>query len=1257
MTKQYQQMSGKPFRCKLASRCAIPLVIVVAGCVVSGIGCYILAKTESRAISELFANRAEERYTVIAAQTKLATDNLNAVRALFRSSQQVERDEFERFADSVLSNNSGLESVEWAPKREEDGLPVTYSVLRDGGRGSLGFDVSRGARPRACLDAATRAGNATILRGDWGVTNSHLICLAMPIYRNGAAVATPRERAANTQGFLIGTLNYRDIVEQAFSRLAPSSIDTTLVDASAPPTRQVIYHRAPFRSPDTQGSSASMDDLPDSKLVSFRELRVADGTIGVRCAATPQWLISQRTYKPAISLVMGLALTAVLAGFVYLMLRQRADLEHRVRQRTSELAKSEHRFRTMFESTSDAVMSLDGGRFVDCNQATLELFRCPSVEMFCSYHPSDLSPPTQPCGSDSRKLADEQIATALRDGRNLFEWTHRRLDGTQFPTDVLLSALELDGKPSLLATVRDISERKRTEQEVRKLTSAIEQSPASVVITNLDGNIEYVNPSFKTLTGYTTEEVIGQNPRVLKSGNHEPEFYEQMWKTLASGRQWRGEICNKKKNGELYWEDATISAVLDERGAIVHFVAIKTDVTARKRAEEELREARRVAEEANKAKSQFLASMSHELRTPLNGVIGMAELLCDTGLDSRQQRFAEACRSSAASLLDLINDILDFSKIEAGKLELEEHEFQISQVVEDATQVLAPRAYDKELELIGFVESDCQPTVLGDSTRLRQILVNLLSNAIKFTDEGEVCVRVMPQEVDQEWLVARFEVSDTGIGIPPDGQNRLFQSFSQVDTSTTRKYGGTGLGLAICRSLTEAMGGKIGVESEEGSGSTFWFTARFRVAADASASAAPVPSELRQRRVLIVSGSESLRSAVSGYFSAWGIPAEAAETSQETLTRLRQAAASSQPFDLIVVDDRVPGSDGEELALRINRDVALSSPAIIVLAGIDRFAERGERAMHWNGRYVAKPVCQSRLFNAVVELCEASASLGSSEPPEDARAPKPELHHTAGKPRILLAEDHKINQMVAMETLRRAGLDCDCVANGAEAVAAAESDGYDLILMDCHMPEMDGFEATRRIRELERSGHLPRRLTIIALTANAIKGDRERCLEAGMDDYISKPFKADELVEVIYRAMAADTGDALDEDATLGTDTTVAGCPIDVDMLLARCMGNASFAQSLLDELVSSGPDLVAQIAAHVSAGEAEAAADTAHALKGAAAIMAAEHVRAIAEGMETAGFSGDIEDVASSIEGLRTEMQSCLDAIPGIRSELAAKG
>lgn len=412
-----------------------------------------------------------------------------------------------------------------------------------------------------------------------------------------------------------------------------------------------------------------------------------------------------------------------------------------------------------------------------------------------------------------------------------------RSDGKSFPLELSLAVDRPSDKKFAVAVLRDISERKLHEEErhqakkkaeeiatrLRKLSRAVEQSPASVVITDLKGSIEYVNPGFVRTTGYAAEEALGKNPAVLKSGIHEPEFYAQMWKPLLRGEVWRGEVCNRKKSGELYWEDATIAPVMDANGSVTHYVAVKVDVTTRKRAEETLRLAKEEAEEANRAKSRFLASMSHELRTPLNGVIGMAELLGNTQLDERQRSFVEACRSSGKSLLALINDVLDFSKIEAGKLELDEHDFDLGQLVEETVETMAFQAQQKNIHVFSEVAPQACRTVRGDGGRLRQVLVNLIGNAIKFTAAGGITVRVEPAEAADDPTLLCFRVTDTGIGIPQNQMDRLFQSFSQADSSTTRKYGGTGLGLAISKALVELMGGQIGVESEPGRGSTFWF--------------------------------------------------------------------------------------------------------------------------------------------------------------------------------------------------------------------------------------------------------------------------------------------------------------------------------------------------------------------------------------------------------------------------------------------------
>ena len=654
-------------------------------------------------------------------------------------------------------------------------------------------------------------------------------------------------------------------------------------------------------------------------------------------------------------------------------------------------------------------------------------------------------------------------------------------------------------------------EAEKAAGRLRKLTRAVEQSPASIVITDRIGAVEYVNPGFVGTTGYSFEEALGKNPRMLQSGVHPPEFYRQMWETLSRKEVWRGEICNRKKNGELYWEDATVAPVLGADGMVSSFVAVKIDITSRRQAEEALRAAKEHAEEASLAKSRFLASMSHELRTPLNGVIGMTELLRNTQLDERQRQFVEACHSSGESLLALINDILDFSKIEAGKLELDEHEFDLERLVGETVETMAFSAQRKGLQLTGHVAPQACRRVRGDSGRLRQILVNLVGNAVKFTEAGEITVRVAAAEEPSRPGTLRFEVSDTGIGILADRVERLFQSFSQADASTTRKYGGTGLGLAISKSLVELMGGRIGVRSQSGHGSTFWFTL-----------------------------------ALQG----------------------------------------VAGGD---------RDGPAAASSGSLTAGVERFSPA----------------------------------------------------------RVLLAEDNRVNRLFAGEILRAAGLECEVVENGRQALQAVEEGHFDLVLMDCQMPELDGFDATRRIRAMEQAGKLPGHLPVIALTANAIKGDRDRCVEAGMDDYVSKPFEPRTLLQTMGRFLAMQGGKAAAAEPLPASPAANVPAPIDRDALLARCMGNLEFAGSLLADFEDDLRSRVDQIVGQAQAGDARAAAESAHALKGAAAIITAESVRELAARIEATGKAGDAREVAALADQLHDEAGRLLSVLPGLREEM----
>jgi len=492
-------------------------------------------------------------------------------------------------------------------------------------------------------------------------------------------------------------------------------------------------------------------------------------------------------------------------------------------------------------------------------------------------------------------------------------------------------------------------------------------------------------------------------------------------------------------------------------------------------------------------------------------VIGMTELLRNTQLDERQRQFVEACHSSGKSLLDLINDILDFSKIEAGKLELDEHEFDLERLVGETVETMAFSAQRKGLQLTGHVGSQACRRVRGDSARLRQILVNLVGNAVKFTEAGEITVRVAAAEEPSRPGTLRFEVCDTGIGIPADRVNRLFHSFSQTDASTTRKYGGTGLGLAISKSLVELMGGRIGVRSQSGHGSTFWFTLA------------------------------------------------------------------------------LPGVAGGD------RDRPAAAAGGSLTAGVERFSPA----------------------------------------------------------RVLLAEDNRVNRLFAGEILRAAGLECEVVENGRQALQAVEEGHFDLVLMDCQMPELDGFDATRRIRAMEQAGKLPGHLPVIALTANAIKGDRERCVEAGMDDYVSKPFEPRTLLQTMGRFLAIQGGEAAAAEPSPASPAANVPAPIDRHALLARCMGNLEFAGSLLADFEGDLRNRVDQIVGQAEAGDARAAAESAHALKGAAATITAESLRDLAARIEATGKTGDAREVAALADQLRDEAGRFLSILPGLREEM----
>jgi PAS domain S-box-containing protein len=1014
-------------------------------------------------------------------------------------------------------------------------------------------------------------------------------------------------------------------------------------------------------------------------------------------------------------------------GQAVLMAGSISDITAR-RRAEDALRESRQRFQGLVETLSDWIWEVDPqGHYT---------YVSPRAKDFLGYEPEELlgTTPFEMMPTEEMQRVSKIFGQLMAEQKPIINLENITLHKDGHPLVMETSGLPFyDSKGDFKGyrgSDRDITARKRIEEELRKerrkreavLVDLFEQAPVSYHELDRDGVLCRVNAAECALLGYRADEMLGRPAWDFAAEADRAASRGAVGRKLSGAQSLAPFRCRYiRRDGTELLMETHDRLIRSETGEIQGIRTAVFDVTEVARSTEliernmiELEAARDAqeknsaelagmvaelgvekdrAEAATRAKGEFLANMSHEIRTPMNGVIGMTGLLLDTELDDEQRRYAEIVRASGESLLALLNDILDFSKIEAGKLEMETLDFDLRALLDDFAATLALRAHNKGVEFICAVAPDIPAQLCGDPGRLRQILTNLTGNAVKFTHQGEIAVQAsLVSETDAD-AVLRFSIKDTGIGIPADKQDILFQKFGQADASTTRQYGGTGLGLAISKQLAEQMGGEIGVISPSaslpstslmagnagagGPGSEFWFTVRLGKQAEREYHVAP-PADIRGVHILIVDDNATSREVLIIQFRAWGVRAEETPDGSTALQALYRARDAGDPFQIAILDMQMPGMDGAALARIIKADDTLKNTRLVLMTSL---GQRGDaRKMEGIGfaAYLTKPARQSELFGCLSVVLADPAPAQPDEPdPQDVGSgpgaprrrafPGPIVTRHAiremrrGAVRILLAEDNITNQQVALGILKKMGLRADAVANGAEAVKALETLPYDLVLMDVQMPEMDGLEATRQIRKAEGKhpsafAHIP----IIAMTAHAMQGDRERCLEAGMNDYVTKPVDPRALAEALEKWLPKEAATTAHQargkaegcvpgEADAG-DPATAGDPdtpvFDRAGMLARMMDDEDLARTVIEAFLDDVPKQIEALRGYLEAGDAPGAERQAHTIKGASANLGGEALRAVAFEMEWAAKAGDLDGVKACTADLEAQFDALKEAM-----------
>jgi PAS domain S-box-containing protein len=897
------------------------------------------------------------------------------------------------------------------------------------------------------------------------------------------------------------------------------------------------------------------------------------------------------------------------------------------------------RYRLLAEHTRDIILFVrrNDMQIIEANEAAVATYGYSRAELLSITY-RDLRV------QEDRETLEAHLERSDR-GPVFYEARHQRKDGTTFPVEVTGQGAFVAGERVLLSIIRDVTDRKRAEDERDRF---FEASIDMMAVANFAGYFVRLNPAWERTLGYSRHELMAI-PFVQHVHPDDVDATNAAMRVLGEDKTVSGfENRYRHKDGGYLWFSWSAIPSLDE-GLIY---AVARDVTERMSNDEALARSRDQANEASRIKSEFLANMSHEIRTPMNGIIGTTGLLQSMALTSEQRVFVDIIKESGDALLTIINQILDISKLEAGKMALDVVDFSPVSVVENISMLFASAARQKNLSIQSYVAPDVPSSLRGDAGQIRQILINLTGNAVKFTESGGIAIRVVTAAAANDSIVLKFFVSDTGIGLPPAALERLFEPFSQADSSTTRRFGGTGLGLSISKRLVELMGGEIGVEANEGLGTTFWFTARF----ERSPSELPRPGRelFGGVRVLVADPDEVARDVLHQYLYNWGMRnGVTASTARQALDMLLNAADESDPYDIAFIDAGIAQEKDSEFVRGVASDRRLTRTSMILLKPIAAIASGAGATPSGFAYFLSKPIRQSYLFDCIAAaLHRTKTALGESHqtPPERAQG---NGHGSVLRGRrVLVAEDNEINRKLAAAQFKRLGIEADFVTDGRQAVDAVESGDYALVYMDCQMPEMDGFEATHAIRKAEQltGAHIP----IVAMTANAMEGDREACVARGMDDYVSKPVNLERLRATVEhwlpRGAAAAAGATVPEKANGAT-------PLDLGRLREFFGDDADSLRGLLVATIEESQSVYGRLVKALDARDMQTAMRAAHELKGFAANVGAVKVSALAAHIEGSVAADDwraakteAPDLVAAIDSMVAFASSAIEELAGSR-------